>query len=102
MWRRQLNSFWHTKLRPRAGWRVWTVLSNASGAHISQTSRTANQLVRYGVSLRSDVRRLDKAMAHLAEVHAETDEKLNALIDWWTRPFEGTEDEMSNRPKGGP
>jgi septal ring factor EnvC (AmiA/AmiB activator) len=55
---------------------------------ISQTNRTANQLVRYGVSLRSDVRRhdeaiirLDKAMAHLAEVHAKTDGKLNALID---------------------
>jgi len=47
---------------------------------VSQTNRSLNQLVRYGVSLRSDVRRhdeaiirLDKAMAHLAEVHAETD-----------------------------
>jgi chromosome segregation ATPase len=55
---------------------------------VSQTNRTVNQLVRYGVSLRRDVRRhdegiirLDKAMTHLAEVHAETDEKLNALID---------------------
>ena len=55
---------------------------------ISQTNRVVNQLVRYGVSLRSDVRRneraiirLDKAMARLAEVHADTDEKLNALID---------------------
>ena len=48
---------------------------------VSQTNRVVNQLVRYGVSLRSDVRRLDKAMAHLAEVHAETDGKLNALID---------------------
>jgi len=55
---------------------------------VSQTNRSLNQLVRYGVSLRSDVRRhdkaiirLDKAMAHLAEVHAETDGKLNALID---------------------
>jgi len=54
---------------------------------VSQTNRVVNQLVRYGVSLRSDVRRhdeaiirLDKAMAHLAEVHAETDGKLNALI----------------------
>ena len=54
---------------------------------VSQTNRSLNQLVRYGVSLRSDVRRhdeaiirLDKAMAHLAEVHAETDGKLNALI----------------------
>jgi hypothetical protein len=55
---------------------------------ISQPNRTANQLVRHGVSLRSDVRRhdeaiirLDKAMAHLAEVHAETDGKLSCLID---------------------
>jgi len=47
-----------------------------------------SHLVRYGVSLRSDVRlhdrailRLDKAMAHLAQVHAETDGKLNAPID---------------------
>ncbi len=55
---------------------------------VSQTNRTVNQLVRYGVSLRSDVRRhdkaiarLDEAMAHLAEIHAETDGKLNALID---------------------
>ena len=54
---------------------------------VSQTNRSLNQLVRYGVSRRGDVRRhdeaiirLDKAMAHLAEVHAETDGKLNALI----------------------
>ncbi len=46
------------------------------------------QLVRHGVSLRSDVRRqgkaitrLDEAMDRLAEVHAETDAKLHALID---------------------
>jgi hypothetical protein len=55
---------------------------------MERVERAVSQLVRYGVSLRSDVRRhdraiirLDKAMAHLAEVHAETDEKLNALID---------------------
>jgi uncharacterized protein YbaP (TraB family) len=55
---------------------------------MERLERAVSQLVRYGVSLRSDVRRhdraiirLDKAMAHLAEVHAETDEKLNALID---------------------
>ena len=55
---------------------------------VSQTNRSLNQLVRYGVSLRGDVRRhdeaiirLDKAMAHLAEVHAEADGRLNALID---------------------
>jgi chromosome segregation ATPase len=56
---------------------------------LSQTNRVVNQLVRYGVSLRSDVRRLDKAMAHLAEVHAETDEKLNALIDLVDRTIRG-------------
>jgi uncharacterized protein YbaP (TraB family) len=55
---------------------------------MERLERAVSQLVRYGVSLRSDVRRhdraiirLDKAMAHLAEVHAETDEKLNALIE---------------------
>ena len=48
---------------------------------ISQTNRVVNQLVRYGVSLRSDVRRLDKAMVRLAEVHAETDEKLKVLAE---------------------
>ena len=48
---------------------------------VSQTNRVVNQLVRYGVSLRSDVRRLDKAMVRLAEVHAETDEKLKVLAE---------------------
>ena len=41
---------------------------------LAQNNRIVSQLVRYGVSLRSDVRRIDKALA-------ETDEKLNALID---------------------
>ena len=41
---------------------------------VAQNNRIVRQLVRYGVSLRSDVRRIDKALA-------ETDEKLNALID---------------------
>ena len=41
---------------------------------VAQNNRIVSQLVRYGVSLRSDVRRIDKALA-------ETDEKLNALID---------------------
>ena len=55
---------------------------------MERLERAVSQLVRYGVSLRSDVRRhdkaiirLDKAMAHLAEVHAEADGRLNALID---------------------
>ena len=44
--------------------------------------------MRYGVSLRTDVRRIDKALAEVAEALAktdqrlaETDEKLSALID---------------------
>jgi tetrahydromethanopterin S-methyltransferase subunit G len=41
---------------------------------VAQNNRIVTQLVRYGVSLRNDVRRIDKALA-------ETDEKLNALID---------------------
>ena len=63
---------------------------------ISQTNRSVNQLVRYGVSLRSDVRRhdkaitrLDEAMARLTEVHAETDGKLNALIDLVDKTIRG-------------
>ena len=39
---------------------------------VAQNNRVVTRLVRYGVSLRSDVRRIDKALA-------ETDEKLNAL-----------------------
>jgi hypothetical protein len=55
---------------------------------MARLERAVSQLVRYGVSLRSDLRRhdkaiirLDMAMAQLAEVHAETDGKLSALID---------------------
>jgi len=44
-------------------------------------NRVVTRLVRYGVSLRSDVRRLDKAMARVNEKLAETDDKLNALVD---------------------
>jgi hypothetical protein len=45
-------------------------------------------LVRYGVSLRSDVRRLDKALVQVAEAQAkspvkmnEIEEKLDGLIE---------------------
>jgi len=48
---------------------------------VAQNNRIVSQLVRYGVSLRSNVRRIDRALADLAEKQAETDEKLNALID---------------------
>ncbi len=49
---------------------------------------SVRQLVRYGVSLRTDVRRHDKAilridgaLERLALAQVETDGKLNALID---------------------
>jgi hypothetical protein len=55
---------------------------------VAQNNRVVTRLVRYGVSLRGDVRRIDKALAEVAERQAkteerlaETDEKLNALID---------------------
>ncbi|HEV2177289.1 MAG TPA: hypothetical protein VGW33_08820 [Terriglobia bacterium] len=55
---------------------------------VALNNRVVTRLVRYGVSLRSDVRRLDRAMATVNEKLAETDEKLaetndklNALID---------------------
>lgn len=55
----------------------------------AQNNRIVAQLARYGVSLRDDVRRLDKAMALLAERHAETDDKLNGLIDVVRRHLQG-------------
>ncbi|HXJ91557.1 MAG TPA: hypothetical protein VMT20_01585 [Terriglobia bacterium] len=62
---------------------------------LATNNRVVTGLVRYGVSLRSDVRRLDKAMTRLAKAQAkseqemtkseeklvETEDKLNGLID---------------------
>ena len=48
---------------------------------VAQNNRITTRLVRHGVSLRSDVRRIEKALAQTTEKLAETDEKLNALID---------------------
>ncbi len=48
---------------------------------VAQNNRIANRLVRYGVSLRTDARRIDQALAETAEKLAETDEKLNTLVD---------------------
>jgi hypothetical protein len=43
---------------------------------VATNNRVVTGLVRYGVSLRSDVRRLDKALARVAEAQAKSDEKL--------------------------
>ena len=48
---------------------------------VAQNNRITSRLVRFGVSLRSDIRRIDKALAATDEKLAETDAKLNALID---------------------
>jgi len=48
---------------------------------VAQNNRIVTRLARYGVSLRDDVRRLDRVLAVLAERHTETDDKLNGLIE---------------------
>lgn len=48
---------------------------------LGRVERMVTQLARHGVSLRSDVRRIDKALAQASERLSETDGKLNALID---------------------
>lgn len=53
----------------------------------AQNNHLVAQLARYGVSLRSDIRRHEKAIARLEEVHSETDGKLNALIDIVDKSF---------------
>jgi len=54
---------------------------------VAQTNRVVTRLVRFGVSLRSDVRRHDKAIlridaavASLAQSQHRTDDRLNTLI----------------------
>jgi chromosome segregation ATPase len=47
---------------------------------MAQNNRVVTRLVRYGVSLRSDVRRLGRAVTVIAEAQAATDENLNTLI----------------------
>jgi hypothetical protein len=55
---------------------------------VATNNRVVTRLVRYGVSLRSDVRRLDKALIRIAEAQAksaekmvEIEEKLDGVID---------------------
>jgi len=55
---------------------------------VALNNRIVTRLTRYGVSLRSDVRRIERALAQttegLVEINqklSETDDKLNALIE---------------------
>ena len=43
---------------------------------VRTNNRVMTGLARYGVSLRSDVRRIDKALARVAEAQAKGDEKM--------------------------
>jgi len=63
---------------------------------VGQNNRLVARLARYGVSLRSDVRRIDRTLVKVGErldalavSHAETDDKLNALIDIVDRHLRG-------------
>ncbi len=55
---------------------------------VATNNRVVTRLVRYGFSLRSDVRRLEKPLIRVAEAQAKSDEKLveveeklNGVID---------------------
>jgi hypothetical protein len=48
---------------------------------LAQNNRSVTQRARHGVSLRSDVRRIDKALVQVSESLSESDAKFNALID---------------------
>jgi septal ring factor EnvC (AmiA/AmiB activator) len=48
---------------------------------LKQTSRVVAKLASTGVSLRSDIRRHEKAIAKHEEMMSEMENKLNALID---------------------
>jgi hypothetical protein len=55
---------------------------------VATNNRVVTRLTRYGISLRSDVRRLDRALVQIAEAQAkgavkmvEIEEKLDGLID---------------------
>ena len=63
---------------------------------VAHNNRLVTSLARYGVSLRSDVRRIDKAsartdeaLAKVSEHQNETDDKLNALIELMDRHLRG-------------
>lgn len=63
---------------------------------VAQNNKIVTQLARYGVSLRSDVRRIDKSLAEVSENLPkaserlnETDDQLNGLIDIMDRHLRG-------------
>jgi uncharacterized coiled-coil protein SlyX len=56
---------------------------------VAQNNRTVTRLASYGVSLRSDVRRVEKGLAQITEKLSETDDKLNALIEIVDRNIRG-------------
>jgi len=56
---------------------------------VAQNNRIVTQLVRSGVTSRSDVRRTERNLAEITERLSETDNKLNALVDIVDRQIRG-------------
>jgi len=56
---------------------------------VAQNNRIVTGLTRYGVTLRSDVRRTERNLAEITESLSEIDGKLNALIDFVDRQTRG-------------
>lgn len=56
---------------------------------VAQNNHIVTRLARSGVTLRSNVRRLEKAFALLAERHTESEDKLNGLIELMDRHLRG-------------
>ena len=56
---------------------------------VAQNNKIVGRLASYGVSLRSDVRRVEKGLAQITEKLSETDDKLNALIEIVDRNIRG-------------
>lgn len=56
---------------------------------LAQNNRIVTRLARSGVTLRSDVRRTERALAEIAESLSEMDNKLNALVDIVDRQIRG-------------
>jgi chromosome segregation ATPase len=56
---------------------------------VAQNNRIVTQLARSSVTLRSDVRRTERALAEIAESLSEIDNKLNALVDIVDRQIRG-------------
>jgi chromosome segregation ATPase len=56
---------------------------------VAQNNRIVTQLARFGVTLRSDVRKTERNLAKITESLSEMDYKLDALVDIVDRQIRG-------------